>query len=289
MILSRYERFLLLLPLFLVLAPFLLWPAISGLFYSFTDFAPGQSVVHWVGLENYAALAGDLAYRSSWQNIVIFVLVSVPLELLTGFVLAYLLRKPFRGRGFLRVLLLVPWLVSPIANGVMWHYLFNLQFGMLNYIRSWLRLSNFPSPLGLSQLALPTTIAVSIWHEAPFACFLLLPGLIGIPDADWEYATLEGASTFQRIRYIAFPLLRPLILVVGLLLTGEALGTFDSILILTGGGPGIATMTPGLYSYQQAFQNYNWPAGATSAWLIALAILLVGLVYLRLMRSERSQ
>lgn len=284
--LTRREQFVLFIPLFLVMLPFLIWPAFSGLVYSFTNYAPGQLHVHWVGLLNYKAVIGNRTFQSSWRNMLVFLVIAIPAELTIGFVLAYLLREPFRNRGPIRVLLLIPWLVSPIANGVMWHFLLNLQVGIMNFARSWLGLSMLPSPLGLSGLALLVTIATNVWHDSPLVSFLLLPGLLAIPSEDWEYATLEGASTFNRIRYIALPWLRPLLLVVGLLITGFALGAFDTILILTGGGPGSETITPALFSYQQAFQANNWPLGVTSSWLIVISVLLVGIGYLRLIRSE---
>jgi ABC-type sugar transport system permease subunit len=190
-----------------------------------------------------------------------------------------------RGRAVLRIALLLPWLVSPIANGVMWHFLFNLQMGLINYIPAWFGV-NLPSPFGSQAWALPTTIATDVWRNAPLATFLLLPGLLAIPSEQWEYAIIEGASSLTRIRYIVIPWTRYLILAVALLLIGETLGTSDGILILTGGGPGSATMTPGLYSFLQAFQYQAWSVGATAAWLIVASMLLIGLVYLRLVRAE---
>lgn len=283
---TRSERLLLLLPLALVLLPFLIAPALFGFFASFTNYAPGQLNVRAVGLANYANMARDTSFVSSWRNIVVFTLISVPAELALGIGVAYLLREPFPGRGLVRVVLLIPWLVSPIANGVMWHFLLNLQWGMLNYGAAWLGLATLPSPLGSTALALPTTIFTDVWRKFPLAGFLLLPGLLAIPSEQWEYATLEGASVLSRIRNIALPWLRPLLLVVALLLIGDSLGTFDSILVLTGGGPGSATYTPALFSYLQAFQYFNWPIGSASAWFIVLCILLVGIVYLRLVRPE---
>ncbi len=280
------EHLALLVPLGLVLLPFLIVPVVSGLAFSFTNFAPAQVRIQWLGLRNYLAILSDKSFISSWKNLLIFVIGAVPAELAIGFGLAYLLRRPFRGRSIVRLLLFLPWLVSPIANGVMWYFLLNLQVGIINFVRSWLGLANLPSPLGIIGLALPTTIAISVWQEAPLAAFLLLPGMLVIPASEWEYAVLEGASAFDRIIHVAWPRLRPLFLAVALLLTGSALGVFDTILILTGGGPGSATMTPALYSFQQAFQFFNWPVGATSAWFIVASIVVVGLIYLRLTRSE---
>ena len=284
--LSPRQRWPLLLPLGLVVFPFLLWPAAFGFFASLTNFAPAQKHLHFVALGNYAATLGDSQFRAAFRNITIFTLVAVPLELTIGFGLAYLLRKPFRGRALLRVTLLLPWLVSPIAAGVMWHFLFNSSIGLINFWLAWLHWPTQPSPLGLHGLALPTTIAVDVWRKAPFVSFLLLPGLFAIPNDQWEQATLEGASLPSRMRHIALPWLRPLLLTIAILLVGDTLGTFDSVLILTGGGPGTETLTPGLYSYQQAFRANNWPVGATSAWLIVAAVLFIGMVYLRLVRAQ---
>jgi multiple sugar transport system permease protein len=280
------QRVLLYTPLALVAIPFLVWPALFGLFASFTNYAPLQTHLRLVGLRNYTEVLRDSLFRIGTRNILLMTLVTVPLELAWGLAIAYALRRPFRGRGLIRIALLVPWLVSPIANGVMWHFLLTSQQGMLNFVLGWLRLPPQVSPLGIPQLALLTTMAIEIWRKTPLVSFLLVPGVLAIPADQWDQATLDGAHLWSRVRHIALPWLRPLLLTIALLLIGDTLGTFDSILILTGGGPGTATVTPELYSYQQAFQVQNWTVGATAAWLIAAAVLLIGLGYLRLMRGE---
>jgi ABC-type sugar transport system permease subunit len=116
--------------------------------------------------------------------------------------------------------------------------------------------------------------------------FLLLPGLASIPRERWEDATIDGVSWLGKIRNVALPALRPLILAVTMLLLGGALATFDSILTMTGGGPGTETVTPALYSYNKAFTFSAWPIGAASGWLIGGAVLLAGLAYLRLSRNS---
>jgi multiple sugar transport system permease protein len=231
----------------------------------------------------------DPQFAAAVRNIAVFTAVAVPLELAIGFLLAYLLRRPLRGRGLLRVLLLLPWLVSPIANGVMWHFLFGSANGILDFVLGWLGQPEVPSPVGDLRLALPTAIAVEVWRVTPFVTFLLLPGLSSIPTERWEEATLAGASSIQRIVNVAIPAVRPLLLTITMLLVGLSLGTFDTVLILTGGGPGTATMTPALYSYGRAFGTNDWPAGAASGWLIAAGVLAVGLVYLRLARTRIAE
>jgi len=277
--LTTRQRLLLLTPLGLVLAPFLFWPAGFGLAASFTNYGPLQPDPHWVGLGNYATILGNQQFRAAALNSAAFTLVTVAAELAIGLALAYLLREPFAGRGLVQVALLLPWLVSPIANGVLWHFLFDQRTGLYSFLPALLGHAPLPSPLGLSGLAMPVLMAVDVWRMAPLATFLLAPGLAAIPPERWEQARLDGLSPFNRLRHVVLPSLAPLLATVALLLIGDSLGAFDTVLILTGGGPGTQTLTPGLFSYQQAFQVNNWPAGATSAWLIMAAMGVVGAIY----------
>jgi len=279
-------RLLLFAPLGIVLGPFLLWPALLGLVTSFTNYAPGQPAVRGVGLANYVAVLSDGEFRTAAGNMAVFVLVSVPLELGLGFLIASLLREPFPGRGVVRVVLLLPWMVSPVANGVMWHFLGSSTLGLLSFGPAWLGLPARPSPFALPGLALPAMIAVDVWRKSPLASFLLLPGLLAVPSEQWEQATLEGAGVLSHAGDVALPWLRRLLLPVALLLAGDALGSFETVLVLTGGGPGTATVTPALYSFDKAFTAHAWPVGVTAAWLIVAAVVLLGACYLGLLRRE---
>jgi len=284
--LTRRDRTILFAPLVVLLGGWLVLPAVLGLFATFTTYSPFTTTVRPSGFANYAAVAGDPQFGAAIRNIIIFTVIAVPLELAIGFGIAYLLRRPMKGRALWRVLLLAPWLVSPIAAGVMWHFLFSGTTGILDFGLGWIGLPEVASPVGDLRLALPAAVAVEVWRVAPFVTFLLLPGLVSIPNERWEEATLAGASPLQQIRHVAIPELRTLLLTVGMLLIGLAFGTFDTILILTGGGPGTATLTPALYSYSRAFQTNDWPVGAASGWLIAVGVIAVGVVYLRLARER---
>jgi len=273
-------------PLALLLGAWLVLPAVLGLFATFTTYSPFTTTVRFSGLANYAAVVQDPQFGAAIRNVAVFTAVAVPLELAVGFGIAYLLRRPTRGRELCRVLLVMPWLVSPIAGGVMWHFLFGGATGILDFVFGWLGLPEVASPAGDLRLALPTAIAVEVWRVAPFVTFLLLPGLASIPNERWEEAKLAGASWTQQILHVAIPELRTLLLTVAMLLIGLSFGAFDTILVLTGGGPGTATLTPALFSYGRAFQTNDWPVGAASGWLIAVGVVAVGAVYLRLARGR---
>lgn len=281
------QRVLLLIPLAALLLPFLFWPAVFGLLSTLTDYAPAQSRLHVVGLQNFAAVLASDQIRVAFHNITVIVLVVIPAALVVGLAVAYALRTPFRGRELVRIVLLIPWLVSPIAVGVMWHFLYG-PVGILPYLAAWFHVPHAASPLALPRWALAAVIATEVWRKAPLASFLLLPGILAVPSDLWEHAVLEGAPLTARIRHIILPHLRPLLLTVTLLLTGDTLGMFDSVLMMTEGGPGSATQTPALYSFQQAFRAYNWPFGVVSAWLVVGAVILLGLGYLALIRSEEE-
>jgi ABC-type sugar transport system permease subunit len=285
--LTRRDRLLLFAPLAVLLAGWLVGPALLGLMATFTTYSPFTTSVRFVGLENYATVVRDPQFAAAARNIALFTVVAVPLEMVAGFALAYLLLEPVRGRAALRVVLLLPWLVSPIGSGVMWHYLLGSTNGIVDFILGWLRLPDAAPPLGNERLALAVVVAIEVWRLAPFVAFLVLPGLLSIPRERWDDARLSGASWIRTILDVAVPSIRPLLLTITMLLVGLALGSFDAILILTGGGPGTSTLTPALYSYAGAFEINQWPAGATSAWIIAIGVLAVGLVYLRV-ATERE-
>jgi ABC-type sugar transport system permease subunit len=282
--LRRRDVVVLTAPLGILLGGWLILPALFGFAATFTTYTPVAVPVRFVGIANYVAVIRDPEFLTSVRNIIAFSMAAIPLELLIGFGLAYALRRPFRGRGFVRVLLLVPWLLSPIGSGVMWHFLFENATGLVDFVLGWLGHPEWPSPAGVASLALPTVVAIEVWRLAPFVAFLVTPALEGVPAERWEAGLLDGLGLRRRIADIAVPAIAPLLAAIAMLLVGLSLGTFDSILILTGGGPGTATVTPALFSYTKAFGVDNWPAGSVAAWLLAFAVIGVSAVYLRVAR-----
>ena len=287
--LTRRDQLILLAPLGILLLGWFVGPALLGLLATFTTYSPFVTSSRVVGLANYSAVLRDPQFATATANVAVFTLFAVPLELALGLMIASLLRRPLRGKAVWRVLLLLPWLVSPIASGVMWHYLLSGANGMVDYFLGWLGWPPAASPLADVRLALAVLIAVEVWRVGPVVAFLLLPGLAAIPDEQWEEARLAGASAIRQVVRVAVPGTQQLLLTVSMLLVGLALGSFDTILILTGGGPGTATLTPALYSYHSAFATNDWPVGAAAAWLIGATVFGVGLIYLWLSRQRHGE
>jgi ABC-type sugar transport system permease subunit len=222
--------------------------------------------------------------RAAFANAALLTSGAVPVELVGGLVLALALRRPFRGHSLVRILLLTPWLISPLAAGVMWHFLYDSQVGLLGWAAAWLR-QPAASPLADPHTALLAVAAVDIWRLLPLAAFLFVPGVQAVPQDELDYATLLGCPPWTVLGVVVLPHLRGLLLTVLLLLIGTTLTTLDSILILTGGGPGSRTITPALYSYNLAIAAHNWPQGTATAWLLLALILLVGLAYTMAVRQ----
>src|SRR5690242_10857478 len=135
---------------------FLLGPAVLGLAATLTTYSPFTTEVRFSGLANYSAVLHDPQFVIAARNVVIFTIAAVPLELAAGFAVAWLLRRPLSGRAAWRVLLLLPWLVSPIASGVMWHFLLGSTNGIVGFVAAWLGGAQVGSPAGDLSLALPT-------------------------------------------------------------------------------------------------------------------------------------
>src|SRR2546425_4460315 len=154
--LTRRDRLVLFAPLAVLLSGWLVLPALLGLLATFSTYSPFSTSIHFAGLGNYLAVIRDPQFGVAIRNITLFAVSAVPLELVIGFGLAYLLRRPIRGRGLWRLLLLLPWLVSPIANGVMWHFLLIGANGILDFASGWLRQSSVASPICAARLPVPT-------------------------------------------------------------------------------------------------------------------------------------
>ncbi|HEY8438328.1 MAG TPA: sugar ABC transporter permease [Candidatus Limnocylindrales bacterium] len=269
-------------PLGILLGGWLVLPAIFGLVTTLTTYGPSLRTFRFVGLANYSAVLRDPDFGAAVRNIVVFCATAVPVELVIGFGIAYAVRGTRRGRRWIRIALLLPWLLSPIGSGVMWHFLLAPATGPLNFILGWLNLPEVSSPSGSPTLALPTAIAIEVWRLSPLVAFLLVPALEAVPAERWEDARLDGLGVLGRITNVVLPAIRPVLASVTMLAIGLALGTFDSLLILTGGGPGTATVTPALFSYKEAYPIANWPISSAAAWIIALAVIGTGAAYLKL-------
>jgi multiple sugar transport system permease protein len=276
------------LPAGAVLLLVLAWPVLYAGWLSLHEVSLRQlrsGELPFTGLANYARLFGDDVFWLSLRHTIVFVAVAVALEVAIGLAIALVIDDERVALARLtRVLLLVPWGVPPVVNGLLWSFVFNAQYGYLN--RALLALGAIREPvnwLGDPTLALGAVVTAYVWRTTPFNILLYHAGLRGIPRDCYEAAAVDGASGWRRFWHISLPLLRPVIAVTLILRTTFAFMVFDEIFAITQGGPGNATWVAGWYTYRAAFQPpFNIGLGSASAWVMALILGAAALAYARL-------
>ena len=233
----------------------------------------------FTGLDNYLRLAADERFWNALGNTLYFAVVSVSLELVLGLAFALAVQRPFRGRALLYGVILLPWAVPTAVSARMWEWMYNTEIGVLNHI-----LGAEVNWLGAPAWALNAAVAMDVWKSTPFVALLLVAGLQGIPRELYHAAALDGASRWTVLRRITLPLLAPVILVALIFRTIDAFRVFDSIYVLTGGGPANSTETLSIYAYKTLFQSLEFGYGSALAVSVFVLVALVALPYVFLLR-----
>jgi len=266
-------------PAALILGAVALFPAVYVLWLSLERRSLALGVTEFVGLDNYVRLVGDARFWNAFANTVYFTAVSVALELMLGLAIAMLLARAFRGRALLYAVILIPWAIPTVVSARMWEWIYNADFGVLNYL-----LGAQVNWLGSPAWAMHAAILMDVWKSTPFVTILLLAGLQNIPRELYHAARLDGASVWTVFYRLTLPLLLPLILVVLIFRTIDAFRVFDAIYVLTGGGPANTTETLSIYAYKILFQTLEFGYGSALAVIVLLTVGAVTIFYARLLR-----
>jgi multiple sugar transport system permease protein len=285
--------YLAILPVLVVLTVVFLYPLVQVILMSFRAVDLGRPIPGepFIGLANYAEMAGRPQFWHSLRVTVVYTVSVVVLTAVGGLIIAQLLNAKFRGRALARTLLILPWALPPVVTGLVWAWMFDFQFGVVNYALRLLHLTDKNlSWMVNPDLALPAVIVATAWKHLPLATIILLAGLQSISDDLYEAAHIDGASALQRYRYITLPGLRP---VLGILLLLETLWNFKSfayIYMMTGGGPARSTESLVVGVYYEAFQFYKFGYASALGVIVLLICVAITLVYLRLFitASEKS-
>lgn len=280
--------FLLVSPTVLVMSTFVLYPLLNGVRLSFTNASPLRPVERYVGLRNYSQLFHDSGFYEIVWNSFFIVLLAVVLSLVTGLALALLLNQRLRGTQFFRTIIFQIWVVPWISAAILWGWIFNADYGIINFVLMDLGVLSHPRNWLTSDLSAQLVIILGFaWRMVPFMMVVSLAGLQSIPTEVLEAASIDGARFLARLRFIILPLLRNVLLIVGLL---QAVKLFQEITmpwVLTQGGPGNATTTLSLYVYKLAFQQWNFGMASAVGTVWLVIVMLFALVYLRLAMRNR--
>lgn len=264
-----------------VILGILIWvagPMVGAAWLSLTDWDLLRAP-EFVGLSNYRAVFQDDLFWQALRVTLYFTFVAVPLSLAISFLVALLMNVQVRGISFFRVLFYMPSIVPAVANAVLWVWVFNSEFGLLNVM---LRLLGLPKVLWLQDptWAMPALIMMSMWGIGG-AMVVYLAGLQGIPQHLYEAAAIDGANFWDRFWNVTIPMMSPVIffnLVIGLI---GALQTFTQGYLMTKGGPQNATLFYGLYIYRSAFQDFKMGYAAALSWVLFALVMVLSLFVFR--------
>lgn len=279
---------LLLIPSFVLIAGVLLFPMISSLGISFTDLKltkPGSGV--FIGLGNYVSAFRNPLFGLAILRTGLFAAATVLIEMTLGLFIALLLNTSFKGRGFVRGLVLLPWALPYVVNGMMWKWIFNANYGVLNAILMRLGLiDQYQIWLGNPVVAMIVIILANIWKETPVAVILLLAALQSMPKELNEAASIDGAGRVRIFFRILIPFLKPMLITLAVIKTIWALKEFDLIYIITKSGPANATNLFSYYIYQNTFQYLNFGYGSALAYILTIFSVVVSIAYIKSMKGD---
>ncbi len=272
-------------PAVLIIASTILVPFGIAVFLSLHNWnlkRPGRE--RFIGLENYIDWLGDSDFWEPLQTTFTFAIGAVAVILVISLLVALLLNEDFPGRGALRALLLIPWAIPSVVNALLWKWLLNPQYGLVNAVAYELGIiTEYQNVLGSMPSVMIWLVIAYSWIHIPLATLLLLSGLQTIPGDIYESAIVDGAGLWQRFAYITFPLLRPMLSIVIIFEMIFALKVFDIIFVLTAGGPADATNVLGWQIYTETFRKLDFGAGSSIAMLlggITLALAIIFYVFL---------
>ncbi len=271
-------------PVLLALLALGVYPALSTLWFSFQTggtFGQGTSLA---GLANYARLLRDIQFWNAFKFSILYSIITVIGQMILGTALALFANRKFPGRWVARAAILFPWAIPTATNSVIWAYIFNGQYGLINSLLERMGLISSTHPinwLGSPQLATLLIYVLAIWKANSLVALLVLAGLQTIPEEVYEASRIDGATTWQTLWRVTLPLLRPTLAVTLILRTIESLQAFDLISAFTNGAPGNATQNIGLYIYVQIQQYGDFGYGSTIAMVLMVVTLAFIVVYMR--------
>ncbi|HEV2529185.1 MAG TPA: sugar ABC transporter permease [Thermomicrobiales bacterium] len=271
-------------PVLILFSIFVILPAFAALYLSFTDYdilTPPE----WVGLENYRRLLTDTLFHRSFQNILLYSAMYVPVMLILSILLAMALNRKRPGVTLFRAIYYLPVVTSPVAAATVWVWLLNRDFGVVNQLLAYVGIDG-PAWLANTQTALISVVIVTLWQGIGGNMIIYLAGLQGVPQDLVEAARLDGASRLQVFRDVTWPMLRTTTLFVLTVTLIGAFQLFDQAYVMTQGGPGYATLTPVYRIYQAGFTRLDMGYASSQALILFIVILAVTLIQLRINREQ---
>jgi ABC-type sugar transport system permease subunit len=290
---DRRLGYVLVAPVVILLLAITAYPLIYNLWnaFHFDNLAYGNLPHKFVGFSNFSALFHTSSgWVAALERTLVFTVVTIVFDLVVALALALMLHRTFRGRGFLRAAVLVPWAVPTVVSATLWKTMFDPRAGFVDYFLgainpSWSNISWLGISVWRSWVAV---FVADSWKNIPFVAIILLAGLQVIPSEVYEAAKVDGATWWQSFRRITLPMLKPVISVALIFRTLQALLVFDVIYIMTTGGPGNSTETLSFLNYQTFIVNTDFGSGGAMSVLLVILALIVSAIYVRAFRPQTT-
>lgn len=277
------------LPALAVYVIFLVYPAITSIWFSFTDWDGLSPSYHVVGLHNYLAMTKDPVVAQAATNNLLWTLVTLTVPLALGLTLAIVLNGKVRGKPLLRLIFYTPAVLPLVSIASIWGWLYNPQYGAINELLRTVGLGSLAQPwLGQDSTALAAIMVPAIWLRTGFPMLLYLAALQSIPQDMYEAATVDGATRWQQFRFITMPSLKPAHYIVLALSLIDSFKVFDLVYAMTYGGPGTTTQVMGTWMYANVFQYYQAGYGTAIAVVITLVAVIVSIPYVLSQTKEQA-
>ncbi len=286
----RWGDHLFVVPAVLFVAATVLYPLIFNIDLSFRDVGVAQIVTggaEWVGWENYTDQLGRDEFWHALMISLLYTVLAVVVAFALGMALAVYFNQRFPGRNIMRSLLLLAWILPTVVSANVWRWMLDGSYGLINTLLEAVGLVDGDVFwLARPVPALFAVVIATAWSFTPFIMILLLAGLQGIPDTLYEAATIDGAGAWRRFTSVTLPLLKPVNLTALLLCFISTFKTFDTVFLMTRGGPGEATMILPIYAYNEAFEFFRFDTGAVATTLMLIVPLGLSVFYFRSLRRE---
>jgi multiple sugar transport system permease protein len=284
----RGEALLLVGPAVLYLLAFSVYPLVTSLIRSFESYDPRTTSWTWIGLANYRQLFSDPEFWHTVEHTFVFTFGAVAIQVVLGTALALFFNQKLRGATLVRGILILPMLLTPIVVGLMWRALLNPNWGMLNWIANELGFHNVQW-LSDPGTALRTLILVDCWQWTPFVFVIVYARLQALDQEVFEAGSVDGATWFQRTRYLTLPMLMPAIVFAAVFRGIDAFRTFDLVYGLTNGGPVQATTTLSFESFQNGFEFLHYGYASAVAYVMVIVAAIGVTILFRFVRVRREE
>jgi multiple sugar transport system permease protein len=278
---DRWFPLILIAPAMAVIVIFALAPLFyaADVSFRFADLSRGR-LGGYVGLDNFRTVFADGAFWDAAWITVKFTVAAVGLQMVLGTAIAFLIHGASHGRTLIRSIMILPLATSAAVTGLFWRYLYDTQFGVINWV---IGMAGLPEPnwLGDYTIALWSVVIFDVWQWTPFVALIVLAGLQALPKDPFEAAELDGASTWRVLRTLTFPLLKPVLFLILVLRTIDCVRLYDTVAVLTQGGPGTSTETMTFYLYRTGLKLFRMDYASTMGVFFLYVMLVASIFALR--------